>query len=182
MSLSSKLTSIITREILLKQILEYFKKAVSCDNDDVLTYQIGPLDVIDLPYEIAPLMNLVEIVPYIKGVNTVNGEVTVGWNFFVRGTHRLDLGATKFENIEKMMMALKDGQRTGYPSKTISKLRVKDIINFIIEIIKKYDVEIDLDTKRAERNFYSQVGDKFIKSISTPGASGKMFIQNRFVN
>jgi hypothetical protein len=182
MSLKNEITKILELEILKKQIEEYFINNCTIDeNEELATHKINPILLANLPFRVAPLSNLVEVIPHIKEINMSNGEIIIGWNFFIDGINRLYLGSTKFEDFNKMIQAIKNGNDS-YVVHFNPAYRIQDIINFILDTISTQKLEIDINSKPIQDSFYGKVGDAFLKSVGSPGMMGKMYAQNRTVN
>lgn len=86
----------------------------------------------DMPYMIPELVNKVEVVPYVKETNPATGQVTMGWNLFVLGLNRMDLGDTLHNNMNDFQQAI-NGPTNQQFNATKSP---KDIIEFIIKILQ----------------------------------------------
>lgn len=184
MDLSKKIKKTMLLLILSDQLKNYIKKRIEIDrifdnSEYYLLFKISPLKLLDLPYDIPALSDLIEIVPFVEDINNATGEITVGWNLFVDGIYRMYLGSTKFESIKQVQEALKT--KANNTKEINSDVDGKSLIQFITSIIRDHDIPIDINAKRITRSFYDEIGTGFIKSIS-PGNSGKLFTQNKYLN
>ena len=184
MDISSKIKNVISLIILEKQLKEYIKNNIDIDEvfddkDHYLLFKISPIKLLDLPYKIPALSDIVEIVPFVENINNANGEIDVGWNLFVDGINRMPLGSTKFDNIKDIFDTLKNGMNN--VKEYNSNVDGKSLINFIISIIQNHNIKIDINAKPVNKSFYDEIGTGFVKSIM-PGNSGKLFSQNKYLN
>jgi len=123
-----KLQHVLNQELIKRSLIRYFTEK-GCDNFKRPVY--APM-VQDLPLRIPELINKLEIVPYAKEINPVNGQVTVGWNLFVLGNNRMSLGESTHNNMSELQRAINGPM---IDSITMDNRSPEDIIDFVIKVL-----------------------------------------------
>ena len=126
--IKNKLKRALQEELVKRLLVKYFKdKGLS----ETLLY---PPAIYDLPYRVPELLNSVEIVPYVENLDPTTSVVTVGWNLFTLGIHRVALGTSTHANLMEFKRSLlSSGEGTGMPSSR--KKTARQLIEFVMNIL-----------------------------------------------
>lgn len=127
-ALIDRINRVLNEELLRRLLVKYFTDK-KVQNFTALLY---PPVLQDLPMRIPELNNKVEITPFVREMNPVTGQVKIGWNLFVLGTQRMDLG-------ESTHNSMADLQRSVFgPTQNNVHLAAKtpqEIIEFIVKVL-----------------------------------------------
>lgn len=129
-SFLERLKRVFNNEFLKRSMIKYFTEK-GFDNFNKTIY--APV-LQDLPYMVPELLNKVEIVPYVKETNPATGQFLIGWNLFVIGMNRMDLGDSFHNNMNELKQAV-NGPPNG-PANYNALKSPKDIIDFIMAILE----------------------------------------------
>jgi hypothetical protein len=119
---------VFSDEYIKRNLIKYF----SDKGFDNFNRTIFPPMLQDLPYAVPELVNKVEIVPYVKETNPTTGQVTMGWNLFVFGINRMDLGDSLHNNMNDFQQAINGPTNQQYNAMKSPK----NIIDFIMKVLK----------------------------------------------
>lgn len=126
-----RIRQLLNAEYVKRLLIKYF---VSKGYDDFDNYVL-PTDILDIQ-KIPELSDKIEIIPNSDEFDPTTGKVVVQWNLFVLGTKRMYLGRTNHKSLSDLAnigVNVVD-RSTSVPEKESS---VKDIINFIVSVVKK---------------------------------------------
>lgn len=123
-----KVRDALTKEYMQRLLIKYFTEK-GFDNFNKLVY---PPMLMDLGHRIPELANKVEIMPYTKEINPATGQVTIGWNYFVLGTQRMELGETTHANKQDLQNSASGPTPQSQAKKEKSP---KDIIDFTMRVL-----------------------------------------------
>jgi len=127
--LVDKIKRVFNDEYLRRNLIKYFVDK-GFDNFNKKIY--APV-LQDLPYLVPELVNKVEIVPFVKESNPATGQVNMGWNLFVLGTNRVDLGDSLHNNMNEFHQALNGPPSSG----AYNALKTpKELIDFIMVVLQ----------------------------------------------
>ena len=82
--------TVLEKEWLRRLMIRYFMMQNITDFDE----KVYPPDLMDLPMQVPELIDKIEIVPYSINADPNWGLVKTGWNLFILGNQRMDLGYT----------------------------------------------------------------------------------------
>ncbi len=114
----------LSQEFVRRSLIKYF----SDKNYTNFMVSVYPPSIKDLPVAVPELSNKLEIVPYVVEFDPIGGKATVGWNLFVLGNNRMDLGESTHSNVTEIEKATLSH---GYGGKKTPK----DIIDFIMSVL-----------------------------------------------
>lgn len=117
----------LQKEHLRRALRKYFIEKGYEESFDTPLY---PAICADLPACIKHLFNRVEVVPYVLESDPITGVVKLGWNLFVLGTHRIDLGSTSHTHMAELEMAVRGQVNRDMPADRIAT--PSRVIDFII--------------------------------------------------
>jgi len=78
----------------------------------------------------------VELIPYMEELDPASGSIKVGWNLFILGTNRLDLGYTIHESLSDLKQP--EPSRKGMEN-SLCYTTGEQILNFIVNTLQKYN-------------------------------------------
>lgn len=122
--LIDKLRAAISQEFVRRSLIKYF----SDKNYTNFMVSVYPPSIKDLPVVVAELANKIEVVPYVTEFDPISGKAVIGWNLFVLGNNRMDLGESVHSNVTEIERAT---LAHGYGGKKTPK----DIIDFIMKVL-----------------------------------------------
>jgi hypothetical protein len=93
----------LNTELIKRSLTRYFVEDKGFDNFNRPIY--APM-LQDVAVRVPELVSKVEIVPYVKDLNPATGQVVVGWNMFVLGTHRMSLGDSSHNNMSEFQRSI----------------------------------------------------------------------------
>lgn len=126
--LVDKLKRVFNDEYLRRSLIKYF----SDKGFDNFNKRVYAPTLQDLPYMVPELVNKVEVVPYVKEQNPATGQVNIGWNLFVLGTNRMDLGDSLHSNMTEFHQSINGPP----PSGAYNALKTpKEVTDFIMAIL-----------------------------------------------
>jgi hypothetical protein len=121
----------IQEEIVKRLLVKYFTEKGFKESFEAPIY---PPMIYDLPYVIPELMNSVEIVPFVEQIDPITNVVTMGWNLFVLGTNRMNLGSSTHNNLMEFRRSLM-GQQNNPNMPSEMRKTPKAILEFVMGII-----------------------------------------------
>jgi hypothetical protein len=119
-------------ELVKRLLIRFFKDKGFSEPFDNPVY---PPIMFDVPFRIPELITSVEIVPYVDRMDPITNVVTIGWNLFVLGTNRMDLGTSTHPNLMEFRRSLMGFHNPNLPSEM--KKTPRDIIDFIMSIVSR---------------------------------------------
>lgn len=126
--LIDRVNRLLNNELLKRLLIKYFTEKKCQD----FTAPVYPPILQDLTMRVPELNNRIEIIPYIRESNLISGQVIIGWNLFVLGTQRMDLGESTHNNMADLQRAVHGPSHDN--SHTSSK-SPEEIIEFIIRVL-----------------------------------------------
>lgn len=129
--LSSKIYSALNKELLRRMLIKYFFDKGFKEN---MSGKLYPPYIQDLPMLIPQLSGKVEIIPSVEDINPQTGVVTLGWNLFVLGNKRMNLGETSHINLSEISNQIFSPTRAEGIA-TIQYRTPKKVVSFIIDIL-----------------------------------------------
>ena len=163
----------IQEELVKRLLIKYFKDKGFTESFDKMIF---PPMMFDMPYMIPELLNSVEIVPFVEKMDPITNVVTMGWNLFVLGTNRMNLGTSTHPNLMEFRRSLMGQQGQKLPSEM--KKTPKAIIEFVMDIVgrnKSAITEFPPNTRLPTvDNMLPSVGPKI-----GPSMSGGWYEKNR---
>lgn len=121
---------VFNNEYLKRTMIKYFTEK-GFDNFNRTVY--API-LQDMPYLVPELLNKVEVVPYVKETNPATGQFLIGWNLFVLGMNRMDLGDSYHNTMNDLKQAV-NGPPQGVNNYNALK-SPKDIIDFVMMVLE----------------------------------------------
>jgi hypothetical protein len=156
-SLIDKLRSIISQEYVRRSLIKYFSDKGYTN----FTVSVYPPSVQDIGTVIPELANKVEVVPFVREFNPATGKAIIGWNLFVLGNNRMDLGESKHSSVFELQHVIKT---SGYGGKQTPK----DIIEFILNVLSTSKFGI-INTENEIGNVMPNV------PLGKPSSSGQFY-------
>ncbi len=130
--------TVLEKEWLRRLMIRYFMMQNITDFDE----KVYPPDLMDLPMQVPELIDKIEIVPYSINADPNWGLVKTGWNLFILGNQRMDLGYTYHTS---PMEIRPGGKKSG---KMSLKHSAKEVVNFIVNTLSD-ERELDLAPRGA---------------------------------
>lgn len=176
--LNKRLRIILNKELVRRLILQYFDNRGYAPDE-----KIYPPVAADLVAQVPQLANKIEVVPYIENINPMMSIVKIGWNLFVLGNKRMDLGYSTHTNMADFKRSLR-GQVSGLSGHE-SRYTPSEIAKFVADLLSTTrDGAIDkMPPGTTTPSPSSLVGDGGVNRPSIgPTASGGYYERNRPVN
>jgi len=85
---------------------------------------------------IPEISNRIELIPHMEELDPASGNIKVGWNLFVLGTNRLELGYTIHESFSDLKQP--EPSKKGMEN-SLCYTTGEEILNFITKTLQKYD-------------------------------------------
>jgi hypothetical protein len=124
----NRLKRALQEELVKRLLVRYFS------DKGLLESLIYPPAIYDMPYRVPELLNSVELVPFVDRMDPVTNVVTVGWNMFVLGTNRMNLGSSTHANLMEFKRSLlSSSMGVGMPSD--KKKTAANIVEFIMNVV-----------------------------------------------
>lgn len=120
----------LQRELVKRELNKYFAAKGYMDN---MQRPLYPPLVIDLPIVVKQLFIRCEVVPYCESVDVSTGIHKIGWNLFVLGTNRLNLGYTSHTSSTDIIRATRGEANNHFPAEMSTT--PDDVISFILNIL-----------------------------------------------
>lgn len=127
--LLDKVRHALNAEFIKRSLTKYF---VNKGFQDFKTLVYSPM-IQDMPKAIPELAHKVEVVPYVKEVMPATGQVTIGWNLFVLGVNRMELGDSTHANMADLQRAI---YGPAPHSLSTNMKSPADIIEFVVKVMK----------------------------------------------
>jgi hypothetical protein len=124
-----KVRYVLNAELIKRSLTKYF---VNKGFEDFKTLVYSPM-IQDLPKAIPELAHKVEVIPFVKEVLPATGQVTIGWNLFVLGVNRMELGDSTHANMGDLQRAIYGPAPQSLARNMKSP---KDIVQFIVKVMK----------------------------------------------
>lgn len=131
--LSKTIQRALQKELVRRQLIEYFSKKGAKAPYDKLIY---PPSILDLPTTIKELYNKIEIIPYADSIDPDSGIIRVNWNMFILGHHRIDLGKTTHTSLQELQQVAQGGSDPNLMLSE-SKHTAREIITRILELLEQ---------------------------------------------
>lgn len=126
--LADRIRHVLNSELIRRLLIKYFtEKGFSNFNSPIY-----PPILQDMSVRIPELTNKVEMIPHVREINPATGQVTIGWNLFVLGTNRIDLGESTHNNLAELQRAIYGQQ---YGSTSLNDKSPADVIDFITKVL-----------------------------------------------
>ena len=129
-TLANKIQRQLQRELVRRQLIEYFTLKGYEGNFNRPLY---PPSCWDLSVKVKDLFNKIEIVPYSEETDVSTGVVKLGWNLYVFGTNRLDLGYTMHTNAADVQRAALGESQSDMPIEYTTTPH--EVIDFVLEVL-----------------------------------------------
>lgn len=126
--LLDKVRHALNSEFIKRSLTKYF---VNKGYQDFKTLVYSPM-LQDMPKAIPELAHKVEVVPFVKEVMPATGQVTIGWNLFVLGVNRMELGDSTHANMSDLQRAIYGPQPQSIATNMKSP---EDIIEFVLKVM-----------------------------------------------
>lgn len=143
MDIKSSIKQILARELVKKEIKEYFeKKGID------LSEPLYPPAIQDIAMSIPRLVEHIEIVPFVDEIDPVTGLITLGWNLYALGTIRMFLGRSS----HKSMNEVHDPSTMLAPKFKADKITTPSkVIKFLSEQLSKHKINLSGDVATLPR-------------------------------
>ena len=128
-TLANKIGKELNRELIRRQLIEYFSRK-GYDNFNRPLY---PPACWDLSVQVKDLFNKIEIVPFSEETDVSTGTVKLGWNLYVFGTNRLDLGYTTHSNAADVQRSALGEARNDLPVEFCTTPH--EVIDFVLDVL-----------------------------------------------
>jgi hypothetical protein len=125
--LPSKLHRALNRELIKRLLIQYF----TLKGYEDFKMPVSPPDVQDI-VAIPQLNSKIEVVPYIVDLDVNTGRCKLGWNLFVLGTKRLNLGQSSHNNLAEIQTNVRSAAPVG---STFVNITPKEIITFVVDTL-----------------------------------------------
>lgn len=129
-TLANKIGRQLQRELIRRQLIEYFVRKGYESNFNKPLY---PPTCWDLSVKVKDLFNKVEIIPFSEETDVSTGVVKLGWNLYVFGTNRLNLGYTTHTNASDIQRSALGESRSDMPIEYATTPH--EVIDFVIEVL-----------------------------------------------
>jgi len=125
-------------EVVRRLLIKYFLEKGFVESFD---RQLYPALVQDLPLFIPPLVNKVEIVPYVEDLDLMQSKAALGWNLFVLGNQRMYLGDTFHNDLKDLARQISNGVVVIPESYSNARRQTtpRKIITFITRVLSQHD-------------------------------------------
>lgn len=172
-----KISGALQGELARRLLKNYFESKGFEDFDE----RVYPPIIFDMPFRIPEIFKSVEVVPYVERMDPMTNIVTVGWNVFVLGTNRIDLGLSSHKNLADFHRSVQghiDSELNNEMRKSVN-----DIINFIVNILKQHKNSVERIPFGTQIPGFSQFMPPFNKKkpLVGPTASGSLYEKNKFM-
>lgn len=127
--LARKIKRKLQRELIKRQLNEFFVTR----GYDNFSEPLYPPIAATLPQSIPHLISKCEVVPYAESVDVATGIHKIGWNLFVLGNYRLDLGSTSHTSATEILRATQGKADTNLPAEM--KTTPDRVIEFILKVL-----------------------------------------------
>lgn len=129
-ALLERLRYALNAEYIRRNLIKYFLDKGFTDTFKKTVY---PPMLQDITTKMPELASKVEIQPFVKETHPATGQVTIGWNLFVFGQNRMELGDSTHNNMADLM-------RSNYgptPTSLSTNMKTpKEIIDHIVRVLK----------------------------------------------
>ena len=112
-------------------LIRYFSNKGYRENFDKKIY---PPTIQDLPVAIPQLIGKIEIQPNVENIDPNTGVVKIGWNLFVNGTQRMNLGESSHANLAEIQNAVFGPSKSARYANYATPRR---IVNYIVNVLSK---------------------------------------------
>lgn len=129
-ALANKIKQQLQRELMRRQLIEYFTGKGYENSFDRPLY---PPTCWDLPVKIKNLFNKVEVIPFVDETNLSTGTVRLGWNLYAMGTNRLALGQTSHSNVADIQRSVLGEHRSDMPVEFATTPH--EVIDFVLKVL-----------------------------------------------
>jgi hypothetical protein len=151
----AKIRRILNEELIRRLMTKYFEdKDIAVEDFDRNIY---PPILQDITYRIPQFAGKIEIVPHIEDMNPATGRIRLGWNLFVLGNKRMDIGESSHKNVAELKLNIAGPSAHSTAKKEASPNR---LIEFISKMLSKSEagyIEKGIDKPVAEPG--GQVGN-----------------------
>jgi len=128
--LARKIKRKLQRELIKRELNQFF--AIKGYADNMRSPLYPPLSA-DLPIACPNLFNRCEIIPHSESVDIATGVHKIGWNLFVLGTNRLNLGYTSHTSATDVLRATRGEADSHLPADMMTT--PDRVIDFILKIL-----------------------------------------------
>lgn len=129
-ALVERLRYTLNAEYIRRNLIKYF---IEKGFNETFNKTVYPPMMQDITTKLPELASKVEITPWVKETHPATGQVTIGWNLFVFGQNRMELGDSTHNNMADLM-------RASYgptPASLSTNMKTpKEIIEHIIRVLK----------------------------------------------
>jgi hypothetical protein len=122
--LTTKIKQALNTELTKRLLTRYFTQKGHQNPNTPLP----PHTIQDLPQQIPQLANTIEIQPNLENIDPTTGIITINWNLFILGTHRINIGQTTHTSLNNIHN----------PTHTQPNTTPQRIINFITKTLTKH--------------------------------------------
>lgn len=129
-TLANEIGRELQRELIRRQLIEYFTIKGYENNFDRPLY---PPSCWDMSVKVKDLFNKVEIVPFSEETDVTTGVVKLGWNLYVFGINRLNLGFTTHSNAADVQRAALGESRNDMPVDFATTPH--EVIDFVLGVL-----------------------------------------------
>lgn len=138
--LVNNIRKIINLNLLRNELNEYFGCKLKEIGDEINTnILLYPPMIVDMPECISVIGDDIEVQSHMEELDPRTGVVKVGWNLFVKGTNRKNLGCTSHDSIDDIH---ESSYSTNALQRSCLESSIQEVIDFIIDIYQKYDDDI----------------------------------------
>lgn len=127
--LARKIKRKLQRELVKRQLNEFFVTR----GYENFSEPLYPPIMATMPQSIPHLIGKCEVVPYAENVDVTTGIYTIGWNLFVLGNYRLDLGSTSHTSATEILRATQGKPDTNLPAEM--RTTPNRVIEFILKVL-----------------------------------------------
>lgn len=125
-----RLRHTLNAEYIRRNLIKYF---VEKGFTDTFKKTVYPPILQDITTRLPELASKVEVQPFVKETHPATGQVTIGWNLYVFGQNRMELGDSTHSNMADLMRA----SFGPTPASASTNIKTpKDIIDHIVRVLK----------------------------------------------
>jgi len=123
-------------EVVRRLLIKFF---LDLGFDTSFDRHVYPPALQSLVLAIPVLREKVEVIPFAVDVDNDNNRITLGWNLFVLGNHRMFLGETFHNDLSSAVDQLRSGFVTGEDGQARRQTTPRRIISFIVRVLGQND-------------------------------------------